>query len=66
MRKNDRFTVRLGYALSGIAHAFRHERSIRTQCAPLRHWSLVLLFSAPNPCGGRSSGFPPSALSLPN
>jgi undecaprenol kinase len=49
MHKNDRFTVRLGYAMSGIAHAFRHERSIRAQMCAIAALVLVLLLLRPEP-----------------
>lgn len=47
MNKNERFTVRIGYAMSGIAHAIRHERSFRTHVCALAALLLVLLFSRP-------------------
>ncbi|HEY1725512.1 MAG TPA: diacylglycerol kinase [Steroidobacteraceae bacterium] len=59
-RKNQPFRTRLRFALSGLAHAFRNERSLRTQAvavalvfgvllvlrSPPAWWALVLLATA--------------------
>jgi diacylglycerol kinase len=47
MHKNDRFTARLGYAISGISHAFRHERSVRTHVFAIAAVVAVLLIFRP-------------------
>jgi diacylglycerol kinase (ATP) len=57
--KNQRFLVRLGFALSGIRHAFRSEASFRFQCGaavalvvllavlrPPAVWCAILLVNA--------------------
>jgi undecaprenol kinase len=47
MHKNQRFTVRIGYAMSGIAHAIRRERSFRTHVCALAVLVMVLLILRP-------------------
>ena len=47
MHKNHRFTARVGYAISGIAHAFRHERSFRTHGGALAAVLMALLYFRP-------------------
>jgi len=47
--KNQPFGVRLRFALAGLAHALRTERSLRTQLAALRVACIVLLRLRPEP-----------------
>jgi diacylglycerol kinase (ATP) len=47
--KNQPFSARLRFALAGIAHALRAERSLRTQAALLAGVLLVLLWFRPEP-----------------
>jgi diacylglycerol kinase (ATP) len=47
--KNQPFGVRLRFALAGLAHALRTERSLRTQLAALLVACIVLLRLRPEP-----------------
>ena len=47
--KNQPFPVRLGYALRGLAHALRSERSVRTQVAVFVAALLALIVLRPAP-----------------
>jgi diacylglycerol kinase (ATP) len=47
--KNQPFAARLRFALAGLAHALRAERSLRTQLALLGLVLLVLLWFRPEP-----------------
>lgn len=49
MSKNRAFIHRLRFALAGLAHAFRHERSLRTHVAALGVVLVVLLAVRPAP-----------------
>jgi diacylglycerol kinase (ATP) len=48
-RKNQSFSVRLRFALAGIAHGVRTERSLQTQAAALSLVLLLLLILRPAP-----------------
>ena len=47
--KNRRFSVRLGFAIGGIAHALRAEHSFRTQIAAAVAIFLTMLWLRPAP-----------------
>jgi diacylglycerol kinase (ATP) len=47
--KNQSFPARLRFALAGIAHALRTERSLRTQAAVLLAVLLAMLWLRPEP-----------------
>jgi diacylglycerol kinase (ATP) len=47
--KNRPFHHRLGFALAGLAHAFRHERSVRTHAAAVAAVLVALLVLRPSP-----------------
>jgi diacylglycerol kinase (ATP) len=47
--KNQPFSARLRFALAGLAHALRTERSLRTQFAALLVVCIVLLRLRPEP-----------------
>jgi diacylglycerol kinase (ATP) len=47
--KNQPFSARLRFALAGLAHALRTERSLRTQFAALLVVGIVLLRLRPEP-----------------
>ncbi|MBI3231372.1 MAG: diacylglycerol kinase [Burkholderiales bacterium] len=47
--KNKSFHVRLRFALSGIGHALRSERSFRTQCLCAFASLLLLVWKRPSP-----------------
>ncbi len=49
MTKNRPFHHRLGFALAGLAHAFRHERSVRTHVAAAGLVLVALLVLRPAP-----------------
>ncbi len=49
MTKNRPFHHRLGFALAGLAHAFRHERSVRTHVAAVAAVLVALLVLRPSP-----------------
>lgn len=48
-RKNQSFPARLRFAMAGIAHGFRAERSFKTQALALLPVMLVLLILRPAP-----------------
>jgi diacylglycerol kinase (ATP) len=48
-QKNRSFAVRLGYAINGLVHALRSERSLRTQLAVLLAVVVVLFVLQPAP-----------------
>ncbi len=48
-QKNQSFPARLRFAMAGIAHGFRTERSLRTQALALLLAVLVLLILRPAP-----------------
>ena len=61
MSKNRSFLTRLGFALNGIAHSLRSERSMQVHVAALASIAVVMLILAPAPqwwalvslaCGG--------------
>lgn len=47
--KNQPFAVRLGFALRGLAHALRSERSLKVQAAAFVAALLVLIRLRPSP-----------------
>ena len=47
--KNQPFPVRLGFALKGLGHALRHERSVQIQAAACVLALLALLRLRPSP-----------------
>ncbi|MES3024416.1 MAG: diacylglycerol kinase [Pseudomonadota bacterium] len=47
--KNQSFSKRLGFALNGVAAAWRAEASFRTQCAGALAVLLVLVWRRPEP-----------------
>ncbi|MFI4869250.1 MAG: diacylglycerol kinase [Steroidobacterales bacterium] len=49
IRKNQSFPARLRFAMAGIAHGFRTERSLKTQALALLLVMLVLLILRPAP-----------------
>jgi undecaprenol kinase len=49
VHKNQSFSTRLRFAMTGIAHGFRSERSLKTQALVLLLVLLVLVFLRPAP-----------------
>ncbi len=49
MSKNQSFLTRLGFALGGIAHSLRSERSMRVHVGALALVAIVMIVLAPPP-----------------
>ena len=60
--KNRSFASRLGFALAGIAHALRAERSFRTQVAAAAAVIVALLWLRPAPIWWAVTGLTSAAV----